>query len=171
MKYQLQEKSFSFQNQENKTKNINKFETKYDHNATKSSTSIIKTLQMEQKKNIDNKFETKIDMFKKDIQKEPSIIRMLKNQQEKIKNIDDKFKRKIEQESIIKMLKRSNIQEKMKDINNKFEIKTKIKEKPSIIKMLKQEKQLKSIYKQKRKIKNIDKRLYILLRKIKIYII
>lgn len=168
MKYQLQEKSFLFQNEKDKTRNINKFETKYDHNATKSSTSIIKMVQKKSSiigmlKNQQEKMRDNNNKF--EIKNKSSIIR-LKNQQKKIKNIDDKYERKIEQESTIKKF---NIQEKMKDINNKFEIKTNIKEKP-FIKMLKQEK-VKSIYKQKIKIKNIDRRLYILLRKIKIYII
>lgn len=168
MKYQLQEKSFLFQNEKDKTRNINKFETKYDHNGTKSSTSIIKMVQKKSSiigmlKNQQEKMRDNNNKF--EIKNKSSIIR-LKNQQKKIKNIDDKYERKIEQESTIKKF---NIQEKMKDINNKFEIKTNIKEKP-FIKMLKQEK-VKSIYKQKIKIKNIDRRLYILLRKIKIYII
>lgn len=164
MKYQSQEKSFLFQNQKNTTKNINdEFKTKYDHNATQSNMSVIKMLQIKQNKaNINAKFETKIDKSK-EIQKEPSIIRLLKNQQKKIKNIDDNSEKKIKKEpSIIRMLKN---EEKIRNIDksnlNIFKIKTEVKKEPFNIK--KQE-QLKSIYKHKTKI-NIenDKRLHILL--------
>lgn len=115
MKYQSQEKSFSFQNEQNMKKNINKFKTKYD--ATESNTPIKMYLKENRNKTkmTDNKFNTKFETKIDDIKdlktsNTTSIIKLLRQ----------KEKRNIDKLNISKTKMNKNFKDKILESNFKY---------------------------------------------------